>query len=126
MDMLKAYKQWQDNEKAEMGDKWEEHNKIFTQQNGKPIHPGTISSWYYSFIRENGFKESHLHSLRHTNATLLIASGVNVRTIASRLGHSQVSTTTNLYSHPLRTADERAADALGDILNPSGYNTNSR
>lgn len=126
MDMLKAYKQWQDNEKAEMGDKWEEHNKIFTQQNGKPIYPGTISSWYYSFIRENGFKESHLHSLRHTNATLLIASGVNVRTIASRLGHSQVSTTTNLYSHPLRTADERAADALGDILNPSGYNTNSR
>ena len=100
MDMLKSYKEWQDNEKAEMGDKWEEHNKIFTQSNGKPIHPSTISKWYYYFIRENGLKESHLHSLRHTNATLLIASGVNVRTIASRLGHSQVSTTVNIaYGH---------------------------
>lgn len=121
MDMLKEYKQWQDGEKAKMGDKWEEHNKLFTQLNGKPIHPSTISSWYYSFIRKNGFKESHLHSLRHTNATLLIAGGVNVRTIANRLGHSQVSTTTNIYSHPLRTADERAADALGNILNPARY-----
>ncbi len=38
----------------------------------------------------------------------------------------ELRNTTNLYSHPLRTADERAADALGDILNPSSYKSDNK
>ena len=53
-----------------------------------------------------------LHSLRHTSATLLIQQGVNVRTVSSRLGHSQTSTTMNIYAHQLQSADAAAAEAL--------------
>jgi integrase len=52
----------------------------------------------------------------YTNATLLIAQGINVRTVAGRLGHSQTSTTMDIYSHELRSADAAAADALEGIL----------
>ena len=52
------------------------------------------------------------HSLRHTNASLLIASGANLRTVAARLGHAQTSTTANIYSHAIKTADAMASDAL--------------
>lgn len=55
----------------------------------------------------------------HTNATLLIASGTDLRTISKRLGHSQLSTTGNIYTHAIKTADEKAADTLQDILNPA-------
>ena len=60
----------------------------------------------------------HLHSLRHTNATLLIAAGADLRTVSKRLGHSNMTTTANIYTHAIRLADERAADLLGDILHP--------
>jgi len=56
---------------------------------------------------------------RHTNATLLIASGVNIRTISDRLGHAQTSTTGNIYSHALKSADALGADTLNDILSPN-------
>ncbi len=40
-----------------------------------------------------------MHGLRHTNASLLIAQGVDVRTVASLLGHAQASTTLDIYAH---------------------------
>ena len=57
-----------------------------------------------------------LHSLRHTNATLMIAAGTDIKTTASRLGHSQTSTTMNIYVHQLRSTNELAADNLSKML----------
>jgi integrase len=51
--------------------------------------------------------------------TLLIAAGVPLRTVSYRAGHAQTSTTANIYSHAIRTADEMAADVLDDILTPA-------
>ena len=60
-----------------------------------------------------------LHSLRHTNATLQIANGVPVTTVAKRLGHANAATTTKIYAHAIRSADEAAAQAIENILSPS-------
>lgn len=84
----------------------------------KPIYPGTISKWFSAFIKKNNLPPIHLHSLRHTNATLLIASGADLRTVSKRLGHSNMTTTSNIYTHAIKSADERAAKLLGDILHP--------
>ncbi len=54
----------------------------------------------------------------HTNASLLIAAGTNLRTVSARLGHSQTSTTANIYAHAIRSADAAAADTLNDLLSP--------
>lgn len=53
----------------------------------------------------------------HTNATLLIANGVNITTVSKRLGHANTSTTANIYAHAIKTADEMAADTLQNLLN---------
>ena len=58
------------------------------------------------------------HSLRHTNITLQIAAGIPLTTVAGRAGHSRVSTTSDIYSHFIRTSDEAAAEALEDIFLP--------
>ena len=56
------------------------------------------------------------HGLRHTSATLLIAGKQDVRTVSSRLGHAQASTTMNIYAHALSETDRKASNALENML----------
>ncbi len=120
MRLLNEHRMQQFTNRMKMGDRWVNSNKVFTQLDGRPIHPDTVSKWFSNFIKRNNLPQIHLHSLRHTNATLLIAAGVDLRTVSKRLGHSNMTTTSNVYTHAIKTADERAADTLADILNPYG------
>ena len=116
--LLREYKAWQDKRKAELGDQWQEHDRLYTQWNGVPIHPQTISDWFRKFLnRHKELPRVRLHSLRHSNATLLISEGVDIRTVSNRLGHAQTSTTLNIYSHALQSRDAAAADCLDMALN---------
>jgi integrase len=119
-EVLKDYKLWQTEERLKMGDRWESSDRIFTQCDGKPIHPDSITGWFRDFISKTDLPQITIHSLRHTNITLLLAAGVPLRTVSYRAGHAQTSTTENLYAHAIKTADEIAADALDDILTPKG------
>jgi integrase len=56
------------------------------------------------------------HDLRHTAATLLLAQGVDPRTIMETLGHSQISLTLNTYAHVLPALQSDAADKMDAIL----------
>jgi integrase len=117
-EVLKEYKAWQTQERLKMGDRWEVSDRIFTQHDGKPIAPDTITGWFREFVAKTDLPKITIHSLRHTNITLLLAAGVPLRTVSYRAGHAQTSTTSNLYAHAIRTSDEIAADTLDDILTP--------
>ncbi len=118
LEILKTYKHWQAEQRIALGDKWRNSDRIFVTWDGQPIHPDTLSGWFHEFIKKNDLPEICLHSLRHTNATLQIAGGVPLRTVSSRLGHAQTSTTSNIYTHAIQTADAAAAEILQDILHP--------
>ena len=62
------------------------------------------------------FSGLSLHSLRHTNATLNIANGVSVTTVAGQLGHANANTTTKIYAHAIKSAQAAAADMMDDLL----------
>ncbi len=116
--LLKDFKKWQERQRGELGTAWNDTGRLFTTWNGKPINPDTITAWFHDFIQRNDLPDCSIHSLRHTNATLLIASGTPIKTVSKRLGHSNVSTTGNIYTHAIQSADEAAAEALEDILSP--------
>lgn len=90
--------------------------RVFTQWNGNPMHTQTPSRWFPKFLVKHGLKRITFHQLRHTSATILINAGINLQAISSRLGHSNTSTTLNIYSHALKSADKTAADKLENIL----------
>lgn len=113
---LKRHKAWQREQAFQLGDQWKNSNRLFTSQDGDPINPDTITSWFHKFIQKNDLPDISIHSLRHTNATLMIAAGTNLQTIAHRLGHSNVITTGKIYSHAIESADAAAAETLQDIL----------
>ncbi len=119
IDMLKSYRTYQSEKKLSLGDQWANTGRLFTSWNGNPIHPDTITGWFRKFIVKNNLPDISVHSLRHTNATLLIAGGVPIKTVSNRLGHAQASTTSNIYAHAIRSADEAAAETLQDILHPT-------
>jgi len=117
-ELLREHQYWQQLERIKLGDAWNETDRLFTQWNGQPIHPDSISGWFRDFIRNTDLPQISIHSLRHTNITLMIAAGVPLRTVSYRAGHAQTSTTANIYSHAIHSADEMAADVLEDILKP--------
>ena len=59
------------------------------------------------------------HGLRHTAATLLIGQGAHLKSISSRLGHANISTTGDIYAHALKSVDRDIADKLDHIFNDS-------
>lgn len=124
MKEIKKYKSYQLENKLNLGDKWIDTNFLFTQWNGLPMHPYTMSKWFDKFLEKNNLKKITFHQLRHTSATLLINSGVNIREVSARLGHSNASTTLNIYSHSLVSADKDAADKLEKFIFKSDTKSN--
>ena len=120
--LLEEYKLWYEEQKSICGDFWYESDRLFVQDNGKPIHPSTISKWFEKFIKQIGLPVINFHGLRHTNATLLIAQQVDVATVSARLGHAQITTTYNFYVHPLKSHDKMAGNVLENLLVPSKAN----
>ncbi len=78
-----------------------------------PMIPDTFSSRFRKILRDNNLPTSlNVHSLRHTTASLLIANGTDVATVASLLGHAQVSTTLDIYTHAFDKNRKKAAEGL--------------
>lgn len=85
---------------------------IWTDEYGNPRYPGSFLPRFKKFLKRAGFSQEeikaiHTHTLRHTSASLLIEDGVDEVATAARLGHSQTSTTMNIYAHAI--AERKAA-----------------
>ncbi len=116
--MLKQYRAFQAEYRLSLGDLWQDEGFVFNAWDGRPLPPDRLSAWFKRFLVRHGLPAITLHGLRHTNATLLIAAGTDLRTVSGRLGHSRSATTANIYAHAIQSADAAAADALDVILTP--------
>ncbi|MGI6635761.1 MAG: tyrosine-type recombinase/integrase [Christensenellales bacterium] len=114
--MLMEYRRWQNMNRLKLGSQWIDSDRLFTTWNGQPMYPDTISGWFTDFLAKNGLPKVSLHSLRHYNGTMMIAEGVDIRTVSKRLGHADTSTTLNVYAHALKSRDSEAADRLDEVL----------
>lgn len=134
LEILKKWKSEQKEECIKIGSQWigergenYDNNYIFTQWNGKQIHP---SSPYHEFKRiikiynENVAQNDEEkipdnltpHDLRHTAATIMIANNLDPRSVAGVLGHSNTSTTLNIYSYFFRSKSKEAANIMENVL----------
>jgi len=77
-----------------------------------PCLPDGISGGFYRLAKKIGV-QSHFHELRHFAATTAIASGIDVRTVAGRLGHADPSVTLRVYAHAMEARDRDLASVLG-------------
>jgi integrase len=108
------------------GDKWidkimvhgelVDNDLLFTQWNGKPMHPNTIDSWFRKFREDNNLPETlKFHGLRHTNITQLLKAGVDIGTVADNSGHARKSTTLS-YDDPDAEALREVANKISNVF----------
>lgn len=72
--------------------------------------------WLIKFCKRNGLRQVNVHSFRHLNASLLIMNGIDVKTVSASLGHTQASTTLNIYAHAFAEAQARASETISNAL----------
>lgn len=77
---------------------------------------GTFTRNGKKHVRGTGYSGLVPHALRHTQATLLIGDGADVKTVQARLGHASPNTTLAIYSHAIEANDRKAADAFGKLI----------
>ena len=80
------------------------------------IDPDHFGRWWRGFAARNGFEGLKFHELRHTQATLLLSGGMDIKTVQARLGHVDASVTLNFYAHSVAENDRRAAEGIEKML----------
>ena len=116
VELLTRYRTSQDKLRIANGDRWQETGYVFTQEHGEPINPTSITAWLNKFSTRHGLPHINPHAFRHTVASVLIASGTDIVTVSKQLGHSQVSTTGDIYSHVIDESRAQAAECIADVM----------
>jgi integrase len=114
--VLRAHRRRQLEERLSWGEAWTDTGYVFTTEDGWPIHPERISVLFARLVDAAGVPRIRLHDLRHTSATLALASGIHPKVVGERLGHSSIAVTLDLYSHVIPGLQAEAADKLGEMI----------
>ncbi len=127
IELLQEYKEEWEAYKIKLGELWVGDNKdyLFIQERGQQMYISTPTHVFANVIKrynttadeDKKLPQISLHGLRHTHASLLICNNTDVRTVASRLGHSTPNVTLQVYSHAFRKADETAANKMEEMFN---------
>ena len=72
---------------------------MFTRDDGQPLDPTYVSRHFDRLVARHGLPRIRLHDLRHTSASIGLASGESLLEVSRRLGHSSITITADIYSH---------------------------
>ena len=89
---------------------------VFVNGLGKIYLPDKVSEVFRNILEENGFRKIRFHDLRHSCASLLLANGVSLKEIQEWLGHSDIATTADIYSHLDFKSKISSAYLMDDVL----------
>lgn len=110
--LLNEWRNAQNMNRFKLGSAYQDTGFIFTQANGSPLHPDSVTSFLNRFSKRHDLPHLNAHAFRHSMASLLYYNGVDSVSVSRRLGHAQVSTTANIYCHVIEKADAENADIL--------------
>ncbi|MEW1680539.1 tyrosine-type recombinase/integrase [Streptomyces sp. NPDC093594] len=118
---LTEHRERQNRERKIAGGKWQPApgqptGLVFTTSTGRVTDPRSLNRMLTILCRDAKVRRVRVHDLRHTCASLLLAQGVDARTIMETLGHSTITMTLDTYAHVMGTTLRAAADRMDDAL----------
>ncbi len=99
-----------------MGSEYTVTDFIIVHPDGKPIYPEYLTQMLTKLQNRAGLPHCRFHDLRHLCASIMLLQGVNVKVAQERLGHKDISTTLNIYSHVLPSSAKEAAEKIGELV----------
>ena len=93
------------------------HQLIFSNSKNSFIIVPTVRLAIKQIAKKAGIYPITTHGFRHTHATLLFASGMDIKQVQARLGHSNVQTTLNIYTHAMKDKQDKIGDEFAKYIN---------
>ena len=116
MSLLRQHKREQLKLQLANGDRWIHSGYVFTQDNGDRMNPNSITAWLNDFSVRHELPHINPHAFRHTVASVLLANGTDIVTVAAQLRHASASTTENFYAHIIEENKAKASECIEDVL----------
>jgi len=114
--VLQEHYERQMGERALYAEAYQNTGLVFCAENGAPQDPDNFRRTFNMLIEKAGVPKIRIHDLRHTHATLLLAAGMHPKIVSERLGHAEITTTMNTYSHILPSMQRQAAEVMDITL----------
>ena len=115
-DLLKKLKAKQELEKEMFSNDWMDTEFVFKDEYGNYYNPSRLSRQWVLFQKKHNLKHIRLHDLRHTCATYLLSHNVPIATVSKKLGHSNIYTTLDVYTHSVDSDDIEASNLLNNMV----------
>ena len=116
MEHLKRWKNLQADLLETIGVKQDGETRILCSAVGGALDKNNFKQWWRGFKVDAGFPDLKFHELRHTQATQLLANGVDVKTVQERMGHSKANITLDWYAHATPEKEEEAASIIANVV----------
>ena len=117
LNILKQHKKIQLEERVKAGELYINNNIVFANLLGAYINESNLRKTYKKLLAKAEIKEVKFHSLRHTYATTLFAKEVSPKVVQGLMGHSDIATTMNIYTHVDESLRVEATQKLNEVLN---------
>ena len=91
-------------------------NLVFVDQNFEPVTNNAVNKTLRALCKKAGIKEVTCHALRHTHASMLLYKKVNIKYISRRLGHKDIVTTLQTYSHIMDEIEQKESREVDEMM----------
>lgn len=116
VDLLRRHRANQVEERLAVGEAWVDNGLVFPSELGTPLDPDNVSHLFSRICRRAGLGHWHLHELRHSGASLMLAQGTDLYVVSEVLGHSSIAITKDVYGHLVEGQKRAAAALMSDAL----------
>ena len=107
-------------ERLSWGVDYTDSGLVITTEDGRPMHPETLSGLFVRQAKRAGLPPIRLHDLRHSVASILLAQGVHPKVVSEQLGHATIALTLDTYSHIIPSLQQEATGVMATAILGSG------
>jgi integrase len=120
LEAIRAHRAHQAAERLSWGVDYTDSGLVVTTEDGRPLHPETLSGLFVRQAKRVGLPPIRLHDLRHSVASILLAQGVHPKVVSDQLGHATIALTLDTYSHVIPSLQQEAAGIMAAaVLQPA-------
>jgi integrase len=120
LEAVRVHRAHQAAERLSWGADYTDSGLVVTTEDGRPMHPESLSSLFVRQAKRAGLSPIRLHDLRHSVASILLAKGVHPKVVSEQLGHATIALTLDTYSHVIPSLQQEAAGVIAAaVLDPA-------
>ena len=116
VEALKIQRERQRYNKRRYAEIYVDSDFTFTEADGEIVNQKRFMNEYHSFLKKYGISDCRFHDLRHSFASLMLQRGVDFKTLSDILGHSQISTSLDIYAHVYDSSKNIAVEDFNNLI----------